>query len=109
MIQENDIVDAELLKEFQSMAEERKDREEAIELIPCVGLLHDLFVIPKNAGNCLMGLRARINKPEGNGNGKWSARISYRLYSLYAWEAELAEWKTNSNYTKLRKRMKEYR
>lgn len=110
MIQWKDItgiIDAELLKRFQEMIEDREDREEMIELIPCVGLLHGLFIIPGNAGDCLTGLRARIDELEGKEDGKRNTRISYRLFSLYAWEAELSERKTCSDYGKPRKKMKE--
>ena len=102
-----DILDTELLKELESIYPDYKNREESVELIPYVGLMAQIFPLPpKDSFDYTWNLRKMAKRYETNNEWMEKVRIRYRLFSLYAWESEVAKL-LGENYVDARSKMKE--
>jgi tetratricopeptide (TPR) repeat protein len=107
LIMLGDILDTELLKELESIYPDYKNREESVELIPYVGLMGQIFPLPpKDSFDYTWNLRKMAKRYETNNEWVEKVRIRYRLFSLYAWESEVAKL-IGENYVDARSKMKE--
>lgn len=89
-IELTDIVDADLLNGLSGLYPDYETGKGLVELIPFVGLITGLMTIPlEDRQDYLSKLRKDAETCEESGDT--SPRIRYRLFSLYAWQAELAK------------------
>jgi len=86
----DDMADPELLNGLSDLYPDYRISEDSVELIPFVILLTGAFSIRlADCRNYLTKLRKSAKIFEKNRNS--GARIRYRLFSLYAWDAELSK------------------
>ena len=86
LIDLRDIVDSELLNELEDLYTNYETRQGSVELIPYVGLMEGSFTLPlEDRLHYLTNLRKNAERHEAG------TQIRYRLFSLYAWQSELAQ------------------
>ena len=106
LIKLHDIVDPELRKELGDLYPDSDAREDSVELIPYVGLMTGSFTLPlDDRPEYLSNLRKNAERHERNYGVTGGTRIRYRLFSLYAWESEVAQL-IGASYVGPRNRMK---
>ena len=92
LIELGDIVDSELLNELEDLVSDCDARQDSVELIPYVGLMEGAFTLPlEERLQYLATLRKNAEKCEARNDGTAGMRTRYRLFSLYAWQSELAQ------------------
>ena len=92
LIELRDIVDSELLDELEDLYSDYDTRQDSVELIPYVGLMEGSFTLPlEDPLQYLSNLRKNAERYEAGNDGTEGTRIRYRLFSLYAWQSELAQ------------------
>jgi hypothetical protein len=80
------VVDSELLNELEDLYSDYETRQGSVELIPYVGLMEGSFTLPlEDRLQYLANLRKNAERCEAG------TQIRYRLFSLYAWQSELAQ------------------
>ena len=101
-----DVVDAHLLGELSDLYPDYQTRGDLVETIPYIGLMTGTFSIPlEDHGAYLAELQKRSERWEQNEGAQADTRIRYRLFSLYAWQADLAKV-MGSVFIEARRRMK---
>jgi hypothetical protein len=92
LIELRDIVDPEILDELEGLYPDYDTRQDSVELIPYVGLMEGSFTLPlEDRLQYLSNLRKNAERHETGNDGTASTKTRYRLFSLYAWESELAQ------------------
>jgi hypothetical protein len=92
LIELRDIVDSELLNAIEDLYSDYDTRQDSVELIPYVGLMEGSFTLPlEDRLHYLSNLRKNAERCEAGNDGTAGTRIRYRLFSLYAWQSELAQ------------------
>ena len=92
LIELRDIVDSELLNAIEDLYSDYDTRQDSVELIPYVGLMEGSFTLPlEDRLQYLSNLRKNAERYEVGNDGTEGTRIRYRLFSLYAWQSELAQ------------------
>jgi len=92
LIELGDIVDSELLDELEDLVSDYDARQDSVELIPYVGLMEGAFTLPlEERLQYLATLRKNAERCEAGNDGTADMRTRYRLFSLYAWQSELAQ------------------
>jgi len=92
LIELRDIVDPELLDGLEDLYPDYDATPDSVELIPYVGLMGGSFTLPlEDRLQYLANLRKNAERRERGNDRTAGAKIRYRLFSLYAWESELAQ------------------
>lgn len=92
LIELRDIVDSELLNELEDLYADYETRQGSVELIPYVGLMEGSFTLPlEDRLQYLANLRKNAARCETGNDETAGKQIRYRLFSLYAWQSELAQ------------------
>ena len=77
-----------------------------MELIPYVGLMEGYFTLPlEDRPQYLSTLRKSAERYEAGNDRTADAKVRYRLFSLYAWQSELAQL-AGAAYVDARNRMR---
>ena len=106
LIELSDIMDPDLLDDLEDLYPDCHTREGSAELIPYAGLMAGSFTLPlEDRPQYLSSLRKNAQRHETGNSRMSNSRIRYRLFSLYAWESELAQL-TGAPYVGVRNRMK---
>lgn len=101
-----DIIDSELCESLESFPID-SSLDESVELIPYAGLMDRLFSLPsKDQLEYLRTLQMNAEWQETDYRINSSARVRYRLFSLYAWISELAQ-RIGENHINSRRKMQE--
>jgi hypothetical protein len=100
----DEVVDSELINGLSDLNPDYQISEDSLELIPYVILMTGLFTIKQDdCRDYLMKLRKNTEGLERMRD--ISTKICYRLFSLYAWDAEFARL-MGLDFIEARKRMK---
>ncbi len=106
LIKLRDIVDLELLEGLGDLCPHHDAREDSVELIPYIGLMDGSFTLPlEDRLQYLSNLRQNAERYEMGGERTAGRKLCYRLFSLYAWDSELAQL-IGASYVDARNRMK---
>jgi hypothetical protein len=106
LIELSDVTDPDLLHDLEDVYPDYAAREGSVELIPYAGLMAGSFTFPlEDRQNYLSSLRKNREKHETRNGRMPDARTRNRLFSLCAWESELAQL-TGASYVNGRNRMK---
>jgi hypothetical protein len=99
-------MDPDLLDDLEDLYPDCHTREGSAELIPYAGLMAGSFTLPlEDRPQYLSSLRKNAQRHETGNSRMSNSRIRYRLFSLYAWESELAQL-TGVPFVGVRNRMK---
>jgi len=106
LIELRDVIDPDLVDDLEDVYPDYETREGSVELIPYAGLMAGSFTLPlEDRRQYLSNLRKTAERYETGDDRMPDARTRNRLFSLYAWESELAQLR-GASYLDARNRMK---